>query len=150
VEPPVIRPARAGDLAALIRIEHSVFEGDRLSRDSLRRFIKAPSVALLVGERAGGVSGYALTGFRRGSKRARLYSIAADPGVALRGMGSALLAASEEAARVRGCECLCLEVRIDNARAIALYRRKGFVQTGREADYYEDGAEALRFEKRLF
>jgi len=40
-------------------------------------------------------------------------------------------------------------VRIDNAGAIALYRREGFAGTGREENYYEDGAAALRFEKRL-
>jgi len=42
-----------------------------------------------------------------------------------------------------------LEVRADNARAIALYEERGYEKFGTVADYYEDGASALRYRKRL-
>jgi ribosomal protein S18 acetylase RimI-like enzyme len=44
---------------------------------------------------------------------------------------------------------LRLEVRYDNASAIALYEKMGYRQFGQYERYYEDGAAALRFEKRL-
>jgi hypothetical protein len=42
-----------------------------------------------------------------------------------------------------------LEVRPDNAWAIALYERLGYHEFGKYLDYYEDHADALRYEKRL-
>ena len=42
-----------------------------------------------------------------------------------------------------------LEVRADNARAITLYDERGYVKFATIPDYYEDGASALRYEKRL-
>ena len=144
---------RPGDLDALERLENIAFDGDRLSRRSLRYFIGAQACELLVArardQAADRLAGYALVGFRRGSQRARLYSIAVDPAASGRGLGKALMRACENVARARGCDRLGLEVRIDNAGAIALYRREGFAGTGREENYYEDGAAALRFEKRL-
>ena len=44
---------------------------------------------------------------------------------------------------------LRLEVREDNARAIHIYEQNGYRRIGREPDYYEDGATALRYEKTL-
>ena len=44
---------------------------------------------------------------------------------------------------------LTLEVRYDNASAIALYESSGFRQFGEHAHYYADGAAALRYEKAL-
>lgn len=42
-----------------------------------------------------------------------------------------------------------LEAREDNFRALNLYERAGYVRFARVADYYEDGAAALRLEKAL-
>ena len=144
-----IRKAHTGDLDAIERIENSVFDSDRLSRRSLRRYIGAPSVSMLVSAADGLVTGYSLIGFRKGSCKGRLYSIAIDSEHAGRGTGRALLEASETETRRRKCDAMTLEVRADNARAIALYERSGYLRTGVEEDYYEDGATAYRFEKSL-
>ena len=103
----------------------------------------------LVAEIDGAVAGYALVLLRRGTSLARLYSIAVDPDRTGRRLGAALLAAAERAAIDRDALFLRLEVRSDNAAAIALYRRAGYRAFGRYLDYYEDHAEALRFEKSL-
>jgi len=55
--------------------------------------------------------------------------------------------AAEQAARARGASALRLEVREDNAPARGLYERQGYRPLARIADYYEDGATALRLEK---
>ena len=59
-------------------------------------------------------------------------------------------AAGREAyARRHRRAALTLEVRYDNASAIALYESCGFRQFGEHAHYYADGATALRYEKSL-
>ena len=143
-----IRPARATDLDAIERLEHAAFSGDHLSRRSLRAFIAARN-RILVATEAGGLVGYALVTWRRGGRTARLYSVAVARESAGRGVGRALLAAVQTHAVEQGCEILRLEVREDNRRAIALYKRLGYRRFGRYEDYYDDGATALRFEKKL-
>jgi ribosomal protein S18 acetylase RimI-like enzyme len=86
---------------------------------------------------------------RAGGRTCRIYSIAVDPDCGRRGVGSELLHACERYARAHGRESLRLEVRYDNAPAIALYQKLGYRQFGVYRAYYADGAEALRFEKRL-
>ena len=80
---------------------------------------------------------------------ARLYSIAVAPHLAGRGVGSMLLAAAEEAALARDCTSIRLEVHETNHAAISRYRKSGYREFGRHARYYDDGGDALRFEKRL-
>jgi ribosomal-protein-alanine N-acetyltransferase len=144
-----IRAAELSDLAAVLALEHAVFATDRLSRRSLRTFILAPQRPLRVAMAGKVLVGYALVALRKGSAAARLYSIAVDPRSGRRGVGSALMRACEDYSAAHGCDLLRLEVRADNAPAIALYERLGFRQFGRYEAYYADGATALRFEKPI-
>ncbi len=144
-----IRTARLADLDAVETIEWSVFDSDQLARASLRRYMSVPSAAMLVAQEGTDITGYALVGFRKGSKIGRLNSIAVDTARAGRGVGRALLEASEAAAAARHCTSFALEVRADNPRAIALYEKNGYAMLGREDEWYEDGGAALRFEKTL-
>src|SRR5215212_10005667 len=145
-----IRTAEEGDIDALMQLEHRVFDIDRLSRRSLRRFLTAPSAELLVAEEADGrLAGTAILLFRPRSKLARLYSIAVAPYMSGRGIASMLLRASEEFAVRRGCGSVRLEVHQTNHAAIARYRKSGYREFGRRRHYYEDGGDALRFEKLL-
>jgi ribosomal protein S18 acetylase RimI-like enzyme len=144
-----VRQATPADLAALVALEQRAFSGDRMSRAQYRRHLGGRGAAVLVATSGEETLGSALVFFRRDSTLARLYSIATAPTARGRGIGARLLAAAEEAARTRGCRALRLEVRVDNAAAIALYERTGYRCFGRYAGYYEDGADAWRYEKRL-
>jgi ribosomal-protein-alanine acetyltransferase len=144
-----IRRAETADVPALAALEREAFSTDRMSRASLRRLVQSPSAALLVAEADGKLVAYAALLFRSGSARARLYSIAVMPEASGRGLGSQLLVAAEEEAATRRCIALHLEVREDNAAAIALYERHGYRRFGRYSDYYQDHADALRLCKRL-
>jgi ribosomal protein S18 acetylase RimI-like enzyme len=53
-----------------------------------------------------------------------------------RGVGATLMAAAIGRARDHGLHKLCLEVFAQNAAAIALYRKFGFVEEGRRARQY--------------
>lgn len=145
--PADIRTARASDVDDLAAIENAVFAGDRISRNSFRRLISSDTAAMLLLQEAQALAGYCAILFRTGSRKARLYSIAAAPGVS--GIGRRLLEAAETETIARGRDRLGLEVRADNARAISLYERSGYVRIGEVAGYYADGATALRYEKHL-
>lgn len=145
----VVRPARRDDLERLVEIENAAFDGDRLSRASLARYLRSSAAAMLVATAGAAVVGYALIGWRRGARTASLYSIAVDAQAGGRGAGRALLIAAERATAARGFGALTLEVRADNARAIALYEKLGYERFGAIPDYYEDGATACRFRKAL-
>ena len=148
--PPVrVRAARAGDLDALVALEQQVFDTDQLSRRSLRRFLGVPSAELLVAEGRGGLAGTAIVLFRPRSAVARLYSIAVAPHMGGRGVASILLRAAEDCALRRRCGSIQLEVHETNAAAISRYRKSGYREFGRRSRYYEDGGDALRFEKPL-
>lgn len=146
----VTRRAEPGDLPALAEIEAHAFLTDRLSPRSLRDYLKSASAALIVAEETtAGIVGYALVRFRRGTSVARLYSIAVSDKARGRGIGEQLIAAAEEEARQSGELFMRLEVRADNAAAMALYRRLGYREFGRHLGYYEDNADAIRLEKRI-
>lgn len=146
---PRIRPAELADLDAVEQLEDSVFTSDELSRRSLRYYVRQPTACFLVLELRGSIVGDAIVATRRGSRQARLYTIAVAPGHAGRGFGRSLLAASEEAARDRECATLRLEVRADNHAAVRFYEAAGYTRCGLYEDYYEDGTDALRFERGL-
>lgn len=147
--PIAIRPARATDVDALVAIENRAFATDRISRRSFRTLLERDTVVTLIADVKGQAVGYCMVLFRKGSGVARLYSLAALPDAGEKGVGRTLLNAAEQAAYDRERLLLRLEVREDGQRAIALYERNAYRRIGREADYYEDGASALRYEKIL-
>jgi ribosomal protein S18 acetylase RimI-like enzyme len=144
-----IRLARRADIDDLLRIEERAFATDRIPRRSFHRFVTSRSSTLLVAMREGLLVGYALVLFRAKAAVARLYSIATAPEASRRGIGSALLAAAEEATIARKRTVLRLEVHEKNAAAIERYRKAGYVMFGRYSAYYADDGDALRFEKWL-
>ena len=146
-----VRQAVPADLDALLALEQASFEGDRINRAQWRRHIQSATAAVLVAGRAPatGVEAAAVVFYRRRSRSAWLYSLAVAAHARGAGVGGTLLAAAEADARARGCESMRLEVRIDNAAAIGLYERHGYVRTGRVPRFYEDGADAWRYVKRL-
>jgi ribosomal protein S18 acetylase RimI-like enzyme len=144
-----VRTAGPGDIDALIELEQRVFATDQLSRRSLRRFLRVPTAAVLVAKEGGHLAGTAIVLFRPNSAVARLYSIAVTPRMSGRGVAPKLLAAAERIARGRGCGSIRLEVHQTNLAAISRYRKSGYQEFGRHARYYEDGGDALRFQKPL-
>ncbi|MCB1472823.1 MAG: GNAT family N-acetyltransferase/peptidase C39 family protein [Rhodobiaceae bacterium] len=143
------RPARIEDLEALVVLETSSFTADRISRRSFRQFLRSPTAQTIVAINDGVISGYALILYRAGTAMARLYSIAVADRFRGRGIGLELLEEAEHAAFEAGRFMMRLEVREDNAGAIALYKAHGYRQFGTHPDYYEDHATALRFERIL-
>jgi ribosomal protein S18 acetylase RimI-like enzyme len=145
----MIREAQYSDLDALIDIENRSFQTDKLSRRNLGRLLRRGNATTVLDEEHGKLRGYALVLYNEGTSLARLYSLVVDPDLRGLGLGSVLLEAAEKDARENECVIMRLEVRKDNEAAIGLYKERGYRLFGVVPDYYEDGAEALRFEKSL-
>ncbi len=65
------------------------------------------------------------------------------------GAGSKLLAAAEEWLKAARCVRVALEAAIDNAAALAFYKRHGYEITGKNPGYYDNGLDAYSLEKKL-
>jgi ribosomal-protein-alanine N-acetyltransferase len=90
---------------------------------------------------SGTLAGFAIS--QLVAAEASLLNIAVLPGYRGRQLGAALLRTVLDAARDMAAERCLLEVRCSNDRAIALYRRLGFVEDGVRKNYYptESGRE---------
>ncbi|WEN15495.1 GNAT family N-acetyltransferase [Rhodanobacter sp. AS-Z3] len=145
-----VRRAAGSDLDDLVALEQRSFSTDRLSRAQYRRHLDSDSAVVLIAtDSHRQLLGSAVLFFRKRSSVARLYSLATRQEARGHGVGAALLVATIDASRQRGCQAMRLEVRSDNSAAIGLYERAGFQRIGRYESYYEDGADALRYELTL-
>ena len=144
-----VRPVVPEDIERLLEIEETCFSTDRLSRRSFQRWIKGESCILLVLEEGAQLWGYGLVLLHKGTRLARLYSIALDPAMRGRGHASALMLALEAAAVEEDRLFMRLEVAKQNVSAIQLYQRLGYRVFGEFLDYYEDHSDALRMQKRI-
>lgn len=146
-----VRRAELSDLDDLVSLEQATFDSDRISRAQFRRHLDSDSARVLVASaNHRRFLGTAMVFFRKGSRMARLYSIASLPEARGKGVGTALIEAAEAVALQRRCQTLRLEVRTDNQSAIRLYERLGYRRIGPvEKRFYEDGSDAFRYEKTL-
>ena len=148
--PPVrVREVGSDDLEALITLEEAAFSTDRLSRRSFRHWISGGKRAFLVATVDGTLAGYILVIYHRGTRLARLYSIATDPHFRGRGIARRLVEAGERAASDSGRFIMRLEVATENRPAIALYESLGYQTFGSYRDYYDDHGDAARMQKRI-
>ncbi len=137
---------RINDLLAL---EESCFTCDRSNRRNLRRLLQSPSAYCLGAYHRGELVGSMVVLFKRNSHSARIYSLAVAPSARGLGVGRRMLAKAEREARARGCDRMRLEVRMDNIPAIRLYESIGFTDTEVLPGYYEDGAHAMVYRRKL-
>ncbi|HYQ72754.1 MAG TPA: peptidase C39 family protein, partial [Gammaproteobacteria bacterium] len=144
-----LRDVEQDDLEALLSLEEAAFDTDRLSRRSFRHWISGGKRAFLVATVDGKLAGYVLVIYHRGTRLARLYSLAIDPRFRGRGIARRLVEAGERAASDSGRFIMRLEVATDNLPAIALYASLGYQTFGSYRDYYDDHGDAARMQKRI-
>lgn len=144
-----IRPASASDLKALVALENACFSNDKLSARSLKRWLSAKHGILLVAEHNAQLCGYGLVWCHKGTRLARLYSLAVLPTMQGKGIAKTLLKALEKVTSERGRIYLRLEVAVNNDSAIGLYKSVGYRVFGQYSDYYDDHSDALRMQKNI-
>ena len=138
-----VRPATAADVPAIADLELDNLGADAWSEGLVREGVvgNLPTISYLVAEVDGAVVGHATASVV--ADIAELQRIAVDPAHRRTGLASELLDAVVDAARAGGADRLLLEVREDNAGAIAFYAARDFVEVDRRRRYYRDGATAV-------
>lgn len=132
---------RAEDVEALVEIHAGGFRRG-WSSDEFETLIADVTVTGLVLRRqsffgARRVIGFVLTRVVAGE--AEILSVAVEPGRRGQGHGRRLMEASIRNLYADRVPALFLEVDEDNAPAVTLYRKLGFIEVGRRKGYYADG-----------
>jgi ribosomal protein S18 acetylase RimI-like enzyme len=147
-----LRRAAAADVPALTDFEHLVFADDpnRIARRQWQYLVERGTGEIVVAEGHGApLLGVLVLGRRRGTSAARITSLGVHPVARRRGVARLLLEYALDYAHRHACVRLTLEVRRDNAPAVALYRAAGFAVIARLPSYYGLGEDGLRMEVQL-
>lgn len=132
---------RDEDLDRVLEIESSSFVRPwtrRHFQDEMESPGSSPVVAVTPDKE---VAGYLC--LKQVLDEAEILDVAVDPDFRGRGVGRRLVDWAVLFCRERKLNLLCLEVRVGNHEAIALYRRLGFLEVGRRRNYYENGDDAI-------
>lgn len=148
-----VREAVQSDLDTLVQIEQSCFASDRLSKRSFLRHIQSEHSDLVVVEQddpgKSGPCAYGLSFRHRGTRLARLYSLAVKPDSRGKGVARQIINELETRAYGHGRLFMRLEVAKNNRSAIGLYEANGYRVFGEYDDYYQDHSDALRMQKTI-
>ena len=144
-----VRAATPDDVPTIADLEVDNLGADAWSEGLIREGVlgNLPTVSYLVAEAEGVVVGHATASVV--SDIAELQRISVDPAHRRTGLASELLDAVVTLARSGGADRLLLEVREDNAGAIAFYASRDFVEVARRRRYYSDGATAVVMRRGL-
>jgi ribosomal protein S18 acetylase RimI-like enzyme len=145
-----LRVASLSDLPALCQLEERVFQVDRLSRRSFRRFLQHSQAIFWVAESPDSeLMAYALVVVQKGTRLSRLYSLAVYSSCRGIGIAKALLTKVEDVAREKKRLYMRLEVAENNLGARQLYKSLGYLPFDTVPDYYEDHSTAVRMHKQI-
>lgn len=144
----VIRSMRWWEIPTVESIESQLFPSDPWSIEQWWRELASDHTHYWVlaletpdGGESGELVGYA--GLSIQSPEGDVQTIAISPQHQGRGLGSQLLEHLLNHAHERRVSSIFLEVRSDNAPAIALYEKRGFERISKRSRYYPDGTDAL-------
>lgn len=148
----VLRDFRTEDFEVLWSIDQKCFPpGIAYPRRELAAYIQRRGSFTIVAEAAATPS--AIAGFivAEASRRGVGHIITIDvlPDSRRSGLGSKLLAAAETRLRQAHCQTVVLETAVDNASALAFYKRHQYSVVKTIPRYYSNGVDALVLEKDL-
>jgi ribosomal-protein-alanine N-acetyltransferase len=142
-EPPALAPGLEllewPDIPALVELEERLFPGDSpWNWEMFASELEAGNHYVVHRDAGGAIDGYA--GVALMDEEAEVHTIGVRPESQGAGIGRRLL---QQLISVAGNRRLLLEVRTDNAAAIALYTSEGFTMVGIRRRYYRpSGADA--------
>lgn len=137
----IVARAVADDLDAIESLEREGFDHARWSRDAWRSELEGADRYVLVVRSPEGVVGVAT--FQTVADSADLHRVVVRTDHRGQGIARRLITAGMEWAEAMGAERMLLEVEWDNAAALRLYDRFGFVPLARREDYYGAGRHAV-------
>lgn len=146
------RKAAAADCGAIADLVNRAYAGyvPRMGRkpapmtDDHAAEIAAGETLLLEEEEGGRILGVLV--LRDEGETLLLHNVAVEPAVKGRGLGRRLLERAEQEARARACSAIRLYTHATMIENIAIYRRLGYVESGRRTD---DGFDRVFMRKAL-
>ena len=145
---PSIRPAVPADFEVLYAIDQACYPpGIAYSKRTLRWFLRLPGAECLVAEAGGEIAGFILADHV--GDHAHINTIDVLESHRRRGLGSRLLAATEEALARSGVRTVKLETATTNPAAVAFWQRHGYRTIGVLERYYLDRLDAYAMRKIL-
>jgi len=142
------RIAKKADIEAIMKIETARFRLDAFSRRQMLYLMNSNTSYFIVALTNDEIVGYLILLSKKGSKQIRLYAIAVSATAEGKGIGQALLDQADTYAKRKNAHRLKLEVRCDNARAIRLYEKNGFLKQRIYQAFYKDGTNAFVMVKK--
>ncbi len=144
-----VRAAAAADVDAIAASEADNLGGDAWSHGLIAEGVagRLPTVHYLVAEEEHQLVGHAVASLA--GDIAELQRIAVAEDHRRGGVATALLDGVLALAVAGGADRVLLEVREDNAGALAFYGARGFVEVDRRRRYYRDGATAVVLRRSL-
>lgn len=131
----VLRPMRWWDVEQVAAVEALLFGGDAWSAETFWAELAATGRWYVLATAADSLAGYA--GLAVSGTEADVMTVAVPPEGQGRGTGGVLLRALLGRAAGAGVTSVLLEVRADNAPAMALYARHGFERIAVRRRYYQ-------------
>jgi [ribosomal protein S18]-alanine N-acetyltransferase len=151
-----IRDYRKSDFSRLWEIDQKCFPaGISYSQPELLFYIRRPRAFTLVAEWAGqergsekdsGIAGFLVA---ESGRAGHIITIDVLHEFRRSGLGSQLMAAAEDRLRSEGCQSVILETAVDNASALAFYKRQQYFLLKTLPRYYATGVDAFVLKKDL-
>lgn len=134
------------DIDQIVEIETLSFNKyDAYSKDNFLRWLGYTPDLCLVAEIDGRIAGDMIT--RIQDDKAELASLAIHPDFRRRGVGSELLEETVRRVMTYGIDQIDLEVRKTNLNGFRFWKKMGFILTGEQPGFYEDGETAFQMRK---
>ena len=147
--PAIIRDYRPADFETLWKVDQACFaRGISYSRRELAFYIARKHGFTLVAELDGRILGFVVVDRDRHGQ-GHVITIDVLPEAQRSGLGSQLMAMVEGRLRALGCSIVFLETAVDNAAALAFYKRHGYDIIQTLPRYYLDTIDALVLCKEL-
>jgi ribosomal-protein-alanine N-acetyltransferase len=144
----VVRDYKPEDFESLWRMDQECFPaGLSYSKPELRGFIRHRGSFTLVATNQNEEPQGFIVAHCRGL--GHVITIDVGPAVRRSGVGSVLLRSAEARMRAAGCTAVELEAAVDNATALAFYKRHGYSVIRTWPRYYSNGVDALVLKKDL-
>jgi ribosomal-protein-alanine N-acetyltransferase len=140
-----LRPALLNEATTLARMSRDLIEaglGWRYTPQRMAALIADAETLAVVAFDGAQIQGFAVMSF--GDTHAHLVLLGVQPAQQGRGIGRRLHDWLLESARVAGIESIRLELRADNAAALAFYKRLGFTEAALVPGYYAGRITAQR------
>jgi len=145
-----IREYRRSDFSRLWEIDQKCFPpGISYSQPELLFYMRRPRAFTLVAESPGEDSSVAGFIVAEAARVGHIITIDVLQEFRRNGLGSQLMAAAEDRLRTEGCRSVILETAVDNATALAFYKRHQYFLAKTIPRYYATGVDAFVLKKDL-